>query len=142
MVVPRKRFRGNGKNRNGLMIGRPPKAPGAIAPEFEALFEDIAHPRKRAYLAAYVQEGGNSVRARKTSGSGGNHSDWLRADPEYAAAFARAKLEVAARAEAMVFRYARSRTNSNARRGDAYLMDVVRRLRRPGYGVGPRWPKK
>ena len=99
MAVPRLRFRGNGKNRNGLMIGRPPKNPGVIAPKFDALFEDIAHPRKRAYLAAYVQESGNTVRARKTSGSGGAHSDWLRADPEYAAGFARAKLEVAARAE-------------------------------------------
>jgi hypothetical protein len=137
MMVPRKRFRGNGKNRNGLMIGRPPKNPGAIAPKFEALFEDIAHPRKRAYLAAYVQEGGHWARTRKTSGSGGNHSDWLRADPEYAAAFARAKLEVAARAERAVFGRA-----GRPGRGDARLMDVVRRLRRPGYGVGPRWPKK
>jgi hypothetical protein len=84
-----------------------------------------------------VQEGGHWARTRKTSGSGGNHSDWLRADPEYAAAFARAKLEVAARAERAVFGRA-----GRPGRGDARLMDVVRRLRRPGYGVGPRWPKK
>ena len=131
------RLRGNGKNRNGLMIGRPPKAPGVIAPRFDAMFEEIAHPRKRAYLAAYVQDGGNTVKARSTAGTGGHHGDWIRADPEYAAAFARAKLEVAARAERAVFARA-----GRPRRGDAHLMDVVRRLTRPGYGAGPRWPKK
>ena len=122
-----KRRRGNGQNHNGLMTGRPPKAPGMIAPEFAALFADIAHPRKRAYLAAYVQEGGDTVRARKTAGGGGCHSDWMRADAEYRAAFHRAKLAVADRAEAAVYRRARPAPDSDAR-----LMDVLRRLGRRG----------
>jgi hypothetical protein len=122
-----KRLRGNGMNHNGLMIGRPPKAPGVIAPEFAALFSDIAHPRKRAYLAAYVQEGGNTARARKTAGGGGRHSTWLGADAEYRAAYVRARMAVADRAEAAVYRRAGRMSGS-----DRSLMDVVRRLRRRG----------
>ena len=120
------RLSGNGKNHNGLMIGRPPKAPGTIAPEFAALFTDIAHPRKRAYLAAYVQEGGDTEKARKTAGGGHRHSAWISADDEYRAAFKRARLAVADRAEAAVYRRAGAARNTDAR-----LADVLRRLRRP-----------
>src|SRR5204863_8634687 len=99
-------------------------------------FAETAHPRKRAYLAAYVQEGGDTARARKTAGGGGHHSDWMRGDAEYRAAFLRAKLAVAERAEEAIYRRARRG------RSDAQLIDALTRLRRAGYGAGPRWPKK
>ena len=115
-------------------FGRPPKNPGVIAPEFLALFEDIAHPRKRAFLAAYLQEGGHITRARKTAGGGAKHWNWLRVDPEYRAAFGRAKRALAEAAEREVLR----RAGPPAVRSDRALMSVLTRMRRIGYGQGRR----
>jgi hypothetical protein len=116
--------------------GRAPKNPGVIAPEFMALFAEIVHSRKRAYLAAYVQEGGDTEKARQTAGGGHSHSAWMRADPEYAAAYARAKAAVAERREAAIFGAAGGETS------DSSLVQALKQLKRPSYGVGPRWPKK
>jgi hypothetical protein len=115
------------KRNNFIFSGKRPKAPGVIAPRFMAMFADIERPRRRAYLAAYVQEGGDTVRTRKTAGCGGWHNEWLRADPEYRAAFERAKRAVAAQRE--VCRRARRAAPSNAG-----LMSMLRYLRRERYG--------
>ena len=87
--------------------------------------------RQRVFLAAWVRAR-NFRRAGALSGVGHQrHFDWLRKDPAYRAAFRRAKLEVAEAAERAVYRRARRPAQS-----DAHLMDVLKRLRRPGYG-GP-----
>jgi len=114
-------------------FGRPPKNPGAIAPEFLALFQEIAHPRKRVFLAAYVQERGHTTRARKTAGGGAKHWNWLRDDPEYRAAFARAQRTVCEAVEAEVFRRYVAAPNT-----DRELMSVLRRMRPNEYGGGRR----
>jgi len=130
--------RGAGKHRRPHRhFGRPPKAPGAIAPEYLSLFENIAHPRKRAYLAAYVQERGGQVRTRKTAGGGSSHFRWLRDDPDYRAAFRRARLAVADAIEREIYRRAVAAPST-----DGQIMSVVARLRREGYGEGRRSGKK
>jgi hypothetical protein len=121
--------------RSPRYIGRPPKNPGALAPEYLAMFADIAHPRKRVYLAAYVQERGDWSRSRRTAGGGSSHSRWLREDPEYRVAFERARLAVADAAEGDVWRAA-----GRAPRSNESLMVFLARLRREGYGEG--WRKK
>lgn len=60
------------------------------------MFAGVAHPRKRVYLAAYVQERGDQIRSRRTAGGGSQHCYWLRDDPEYRAAYERARRAVAA----------------------------------------------
>jgi hypothetical protein len=125
-------MRGAGRHRRPHRhIGRPPRSPGAIAPEFFALFAAIAHARKRAYLAAYVQEGGDQVKARKTAGGGGQHCYWRRDDPEYRAAFERARLAVCEASERDVCSRAAPADNS-----DAALMSLMSRLRKERYGEG------
>ena len=116
---------------NHIFSGRRPKAPGVIAPKFLAMFADIERPRRRAYLAAYVQEGGDVARANKTAGGGAWHYEWLRGDPDYRAAFERAQRAVADAAEREVCRRARGAALSNAR-----LMSMLRYLRRERYGGG------
>jgi hypothetical protein len=78
-----------------------------IAPEFLALFPEVERPRRRACLAAYVQEG-TIAKAKKKLRGGCNQSRWLRDDPVYRAAFERAKRIVAEAAERDVCRRARS----------------------------------
>ena len=95
------------------------------------MFEEIAHPRKRGYLAAYVQERGDQRRTRKTAGGGSSSYRWLRDDPEYRAAFARAKLAVADAVEREVLSRAAPAPGSNEQ-----IMSVLTRLRRKGYGEG------
>lgn len=57
------------------------------------MFDHIAHPKKRAFLAAY-QHLCNVRRAAKEAGiARETHYDWLHSDAEYAAAFERARLE-------------------------------------------------
>lgn len=112
-----------------IFSGRRPKAPGVIAPKFMAMFADIERPRRRAYLAAYVQEGGNIARAVKTAGGGCWHYRWICDDAEYRAAFERAKRAVADAAERAVGRRARRAAVSNAG-----LMAMLRYLRRERYG--------
>ena len=114
---------------NHIFSGRRPKSPGVIAPRFMAMFADIERPRRRAYLAAYVQEGGNIARAMKTAGGGAWHYRWLGADAEYRAAFERAQRAVADAAERAVSRRARRAMMSNAG-----LMSMLRYLRRKRYG--------
>jgi hypothetical protein len=109
--------------------GRPPKRPVTIAPEFLAMFADVKRPRRRAFLAAYVQERGNTVRARKSAAGGSMYFEWVREDPEYAAAFERAKRIVAETAEREVCRRAGREVLSNAR-----LMQLLREARRECYG--------
>jgi len=111
--------------RNYIFCGGGPKNPGVIAREFICLFADIERPRRRAYLAAYVQEGGNTARAIKTAGGGALHTVWLRDDPHYRAAFERAKRVVADAAQRAVLRRAR-----RVRLSDAGLMLRLRYLRR------------
>jgi len=108
-----------------LRIGRPSKTAGVIAPKFLALFADVAHPRKRAYLAAYVQARGAVTKARKTAGGGSHKGRWLRDDPEYRAAFERAKRIVADTVEREICRRAGPMAMSDAR-----LMSVLMYLRR------------
>jgi hypothetical protein len=116
---------------------RPRRKSGPRASTFLPLTKREKRRRQRAYLAAY-RETGQVIRAGALSGLGHQrHFDWLRRDAAYRAAFARARLEIAEAAERAVFRRAR-----RTRPSDADLMDIVRRLRRPGYGVGPRWPAK
>jgi hypothetical protein len=115
-------------SRNYIFSGRRPKAPGVIAREFMCLFADIERPRRRAYLAAYVQEGGNTARAIKTAGGGSLHTVWLRDDPEYRAAFERAQRAVADAAQRAVLRRAR-----RVRLTNAGLMSRLRYLRPERY---------
>jgi len=110
-------------------FGRPPKNPGAIAPQCLALFAEIAHPRKRAFLAAYVQEGGHTARARKTACGGAKHWSWLRSDAAYRAAFERAKCAVAEAAEREIFRQA-----AHGPRTDSEIISVITRMKRRAYG--------
>jgi len=98
-----------------LRIGRPSKTAGVIAPKFLALFADVAHPRKRAYLAAYVQARGAVTKARKTAGGGSHKGRWLRDDPEYRAAFERAKRIVAEAVEGEICRRAGPKAMSDER---------------------------
>jgi hypothetical protein len=119
--------------RSPRYIGRPPKNPGAIAPEYLALFADIAHPRKRVYLAAYVQERGDWSRSRGTAGGGSQHCYWLRYDPQYRAAFERARLAVADAVEREVWRAA-----GRAPQSSESLIAFLARLGREGYGEGRR----
>jgi hypothetical protein len=124
--------RGAGRHRRPHRhVGHPPKNPGVIAPEYLALFAEIAHPRKRVYLAAYVQERGEQTRSRKTAGGGSSHSRWLREDPEYRAAFERARLAVADAVERDVWRAAGRSPNP----GES-LIAFLARLGRKGYGEG------
>jgi hypothetical protein len=99
------------------------------------MFAEIAHPRKRVYLAAYVQERGDSSRSRRTAGGGSSHYRWLREDSGYRAAFARAKLAVADAVERDVWHAA-----GRAPRSSESLIAFLARLRREGYGEG--WRKK
>jgi hypothetical protein len=117
------------RRNNYIFSGRRPKAPGVIARRFMAMFADIERPRRRAYLAAYVQEGGDTVRTKKTAGCGGWHNQWLRDDPQYRAAFERAKRAVADAAERAVVRRAR-----RAALSDGGLMSLLRYFRRERYG--------
>jgi hypothetical protein len=114
-------------------FGRPPKNPRAIAPEFLALFAEIAHPRKRVFLAAYVQEGGSTARARKAACGGAKHWKWLREDPGYRAAFERATRAVAEAVEREICARA-----ARAPGSDRALMALLTRLRRIGCGEGGR----
>ncbi len=93
--------------------------------------------RQRLLLAAYERTRGIKAAAALSGVHTQRHYDWLREDAKYRAAFARAKLAVAAAAERAVLRGAGA-----PRWTEAQLMEVVRRLRRPGYGAGPRWPGK
>jgi hypothetical protein len=108
-----------------LRIGRPSKTAGVIAPKFLALFADVAHPRKRAYLAAYVQERGAITKARKTAGGGSSKGRWLRDDPEYRAAFEHAKRIVAETVEQEICRRAGRTAMSDGR-----LLSVLTYLKR------------
>ena len=127
-------MRGAGKHhRPHRHFGRPPRHPGAIAPEYLALFADIAHPRQRAYLAAYVQERGEQTKTRKTAGGGTSHYRWLGEDADYRAAFERAQLAVADAVERGVYASAGARARS-----EAALIALLGRLARPGYGQGWR----
>jgi hypothetical protein len=122
--------RGAGKHRRPHRhIGRPPRHPGAIAPQYLALFADIAHPRQRAYLAAYVQERGAQTKTRKTAGGGGSHYRWLGQDPDYRAAFARARLAVADAVERDIYARAGAAASS-----ETALIARLGRLTRKGYG--------
>jgi hypothetical protein len=130
-LPPRVREFGPGRGRGRP---RPRRKSGARAGTFLPLTKRGKRSRQRAYLAAY-RETGQIMRAGALSGLGHQrHYDWMRADPEYRAAFARARLEIAEAAERAVFRRAPAPGSS-----DADLIDVLTRLRRPGYGVGPRW---
>ena len=125
-------MRGAGRHRPPHRhFGRPPKNPGAIAPEYLALFADIAHPRKRAYLAAYVQERGGQIRTRRTAGGGSSNYRWQREDPEFRAGFERAKLAVADAVESDVWRDA-----AGAPQSGETLKTFLSRLGRKGYGEG------
>ncbi len=115
--------------RSHRYIGHPPKNPGVVAPEYLALFADIAHPRKRVYLAAYVQERGDQIRSRRTAGGGSQHCYWLRDDAAYRAAFERARLAVAAAVERDVWRAAGA-----APKSDETLKAFLSRLGRTDTG--------
>jgi hypothetical protein len=104
----------NSEKKNTLDMGRRRKPPGAIAPEFLALFAEVEQPRRRAFLAAYVQEGGNFLRTKRRARAS-KHYDWVRGDAVYRAAFERAKRMVADAAERAVVRRARGMALSNAR---------------------------
>ena len=95
------------------------------------MFADIAHPRKRVYLAAYVQERGHQLRSRRTAGGGSSNSRWLREDPEYRAAFERARLAVADAVEREIWRAA-----GLAPKSSESLTAFLARLGREGYGEG------
>lgn len=97
------------------------------------MFADIAHPRKRVYLAAYVQERGDWAKTRRTAGGGSSHSRWLRDDAQYRTVFARARLAVADAVERDVWRAARGAPQS----GES-LIALLARLGREGYGEGRR----
>jgi len=119
---------GGAKKSRPNFNGRRPKRPVTIAPEFLAMFADVRRPRRRAYLAAYVQERGHTLRARKSAAGGCWHFQWLRDDVEYAQAFARAKRIVAEATERAICRAGRAAL-SNAR-----LMQMLRGARRESYG--------
>lgn len=106
-------------------FGRQPKRPVTVAPEFLELFADVAMTRRRAFLAAYVQESGHIPRAKKAAAGGALHTIWQRDDPDYRAAFERAKRMVADAAERRVCRRAGRRAPTDAR-----LLSVLRYMRR------------
>ena len=123
-------MRGAGKHRRPHRhIGRPPKHFGAIAPQYLAQFADVAHPRKRAYLAAYVQERGAQAKTRRTAGGGSSHYRWLGADADYRAAFERAQRAVADAVERDIYERAAA-----GARSERALIALLGRLTRPGYG--------
>lgn len=107
----------------------PPETPGVIAPKFLAMFADVKRPRRRAFLAAYVQEAGRVMKARAKAGGGWKYIKWLRDDPDFRAAFERAKRAVADAVQAKVCRRAGIEALSDAR-----LMSMLRYLRRERYG--------
>ena len=109
--------------------GWPPETPGVIAPRFLALFAEVERPRRRAFLAAFVQAGGHITTAIKTAGGGWENKVWLRGDPVYRTAFERAQRLVAEAAERAVCRRAPRAALSNAR-----LMSLLRFARRESYG--------
>jgi len=111
--------------------------PGKAPRRFVALPARERRRRQRLFLDAYERARGIKRAAALSGVAWQRHYEWLREDPEYRAAFARAKLALAEAAERAVFRRA-----GGPPRSEAHLMDVVRRLTRPGYGVGPRWPGK
>ena len=68
----------------------------------EALFPEIAHPKKRQLLARVAQTGRVSVRGQAQR----MHYYWLRNDPAYAEAFTRARQMAGDRLEAEACRRA------------------------------------
>jgi hypothetical protein len=66
-------------------------------------FHDITHPKKRAFLAAYIVQGTITHAARLAGIERTSHNDWL-ADPVYAAAFERAKAMAAETVEREIIR--------------------------------------
>lgn len=69
-------------------------------------FEPIKHPKKRAFLAAFSVFGIVGSAARLAEVDRRTHYNWLKTDPDYAAAFAEAKDDAADKLEEEVWRRA------------------------------------
>lgn len=57
----------------------------------ESLFPQIADHKKRAFLASYAHQGNYDIAARAGGVTWRTHYNWMKADQDYAAAFAEAK---------------------------------------------------
>lgn len=63
-------------------------------------FADIRHTKKRAFLAAFAQNGHIGKASEVVGISRANHALWMKKDPEYAEAFGRAESMAIERLEA------------------------------------------
>jgi hypothetical protein len=66
-------------------------------------FQQIAHPKKRRLLVAYVEDGTLRGAARLAGIDWRMHYNWIDADPQYAEAFQQAKTMAADRGEDIVY---------------------------------------
>lgn len=68
-----------------------------------ALFPIIHHPKKRAFLKAYIDVGKVVDACQSVSLDHSMHYYWLRTDPDYADAFTQAKVQAGERLEEVAF---------------------------------------
>jgi len=106
------------------------------------MFEDIAHPQKRAFLAAYATCGVIKRAAKLAGIARETHYDWMN-DAEYASAFAQARKQAADALEDEAIRraqlgtlepvYANGQKIGTKRRYSDSLLALLLKARKPEY---------